>query len=294
MPLTGESAVGRALSGTLDVVDDALAADEAEKALGGFLEGTKYAKYARFVLSVLGVLPWVGPFLSAGGAYWAEGEQGRVNLMLQQWLQEHAAKIDSLRDTLVVMMNRLEQLGDVAEERLKDEKYLGLVRFGFRVWDEAESQEKRDRVRKTLTHAAASRICNDDVVRLFLTWLRTYDDLHMQIVRVLYQNPGATRAFIWEQIHGEYAREDSAEADLYRLMIFDLNTGRVLRQQRETDAYGRFVRARQKPRGRRPTHLESAFEDEKPYVLTELGSQFVHYAMTELVPRIAGPGQDGT
>jgi hypothetical protein len=32
--------------------------------------------------------------------------------------------------------------------------------------------------------------------------------------------------------------------------------------------------------------MESAFEDTKPYVLTELGKQFVHYTMNELVTRI--------
>jgi hypothetical protein len=32
--------------------------------------------------------------------------------------------------------------------------------------------------------------------------------------------------------------------------------------------------------------MESAFEDTKQYVLTEIGSQFVHYMMTELVGRL--------
>ena len=31
-------------------------------------------------------------------------------------------------------------------------------------------------------------------------------------------------------------------------------------------------------------------EASKPYVLTELGKQFVHYTMNEVVTRIAGPG----
>jgi len=32
--------------------------------------------------------------------------------------------------------------------------------------------------------------------------------------------------------------------------------------------------------------MESAFEDTKPYVLTELGKQFVHYTMNEVVARL--------
>lgn len=34
--------------------------------------------------------------------------------------------------------------------------------------------------------------------------------------------------------------------------------------------------------------MESAFEDTKPYVLTELGKQFVHYVMEDVVPVIGG------
>jgi DNA phosphorothioation-dependent restriction protein DptG len=41
--------------------------------------------------------------------------------------------------------------------------------------------------------------------------------------------------------------------------------------------------------GHAPTTIESAFEDSKPYVLTELGKQFVHYTMNEVVTRIFGP-----
>lgn len=32
--------------------------------------------------------------------------------------------------------------------------------------------------------------------------------------------------------------------------------------------------------------MESAFEDSKPYVLTELGKQFVHYTLTEATTRL--------
>jgi hypothetical protein len=32
--------------------------------------------------------------------------------------------------------------------------------------------------------------------------------------------------------------------------------------------------------------MESAFEDTKQYVLTELGKQFVHYTMSDVVSRI--------
>jgi len=39
--------------------------------------------------------------------------------------------------------------------------------------------------------------------------------------------------------------------------------------------------------------MESAFEDTKRYVLTDLGKQFVHYTMSEVVPRLGGEGGTG-
>ncbi|HLY66821.1 MAG TPA: hypothetical protein VKU60_14905, partial [Chloroflexota bacterium] len=75
--------------------------------------------------------------------------------------------------------------------------------------------------------------------------------------------------------------------------IRDLSTGGVIRQPRETDAYGRFRKKTSPPRRSSGAGvMESAFEDTKQYVLTELGKQFVHYTMTELVTRLDAPNND--
>ena len=102
----------------------------------------------------------------------------------------------------------------------------------------------------------------------------------------MFQNPGVTRAAIWDSINGQRPREDSAEADLFRLLIRDLSTGGVIRQHRETNYAGQFI---PKPRQKRsePGVLKSAFDDDEQYELTELGRQFVHYAMNEIVPRVS-------
>jgi hypothetical protein len=63
-------------------------------------------------------------------------------------------------------------------------------------------------------------------------------------VKVVYENPRAPRAFIWEQIHGEEVKENSAEADLFKLIIRELTMGSVIRQHRETTADGRFLAKR--------------------------------------------------
>src|SRR6185312_11153244 len=98
----------------------------------------------------------------------------------------------------------------------------------------------------------------------------------------------------WEALYGSPTREDSAEADLYKLLIRDLSTGGVIRQERETTHDGHFLRKRPVRNRKLSTSktMESAFEDSKPYVLTELGKQFVHYTMNELVPRLGNEGTD--
>src|SRR6185437_3037854 len=96
------------------------------------------------------------------------------------------------------------------------------------------------------------------------------------VIREVYKNSGLSRFEMWSALYGETPREDSAEADLFRLLIRDLSTGGVIRQEREVNSVGQFVRKRpHRPRGvATPTTMESAFEDTKSYVLSELGKQF--------------------
>jgi hypothetical protein len=90
-------------------------------------------------------------------------------------------------------------------------------------------------------------------------------------------------------VYGEpVPRDDSAEADLYKMLIRDLSLGGVIRQPRESDAHGRFRKKTTPPRRVSASGtMESPFEDTKQYVLTELGKQFVHYTMNELVARLS-------
>jgi len=259
-------------------------------AIAHVLAGDGKKKYSRFVFAALGGIPWVGGAIAASSALHAEIEQGRVNEMMGRWLDEHREKINLLGNAIQQIADRLDQFeGEVAVEvdrRLNDDQYLALVRRGFRTWDRSDTDEKRDYIRRCLANTAATQICSDDVVRLFLDWIDKYDEIHFAVIRALYQHRGATRAYIWDQIHGADVREDSAEADLYKLLIFDLNTGRVLRQIRDKNTHGQFLPKRRQGRQPRKTVLESAFENTKPYELTELGSQFVHYVMNEVVPKV--------
>src|ERR1700726_834588 len=143
-----------------------------------------------------------------------------------------------------MIINRFENLGATIDERIQSEGYLQLVRRAFRVWDEASTEEKRRYVGNVVANAAGTRLCSDDVIRLFLDWLNTYHESHFAVIRGIYNKQGVSRFEIWDEIYGQLPREDSAEADLFRFLIRDLSTGGVIRQERETNRAGQFLRKR--------------------------------------------------
>jgi len=250
--------------------------------------------FEKFALAALGSIPWVGGYISAAASLKFEEGSTRQNNLQNQWLEEHARKLRLLGQTLEDVMQRFESLGDQINERIQSEEYLDVVRKAFRTWDDTDTQEKRKYIANLLANASGTALCSDDVVRLFIDWLDLYHEVHFAVIREIYKNPGSTRYDIWTVLHGEIVREDSAEADLFRLLIRDLSTGGVIRQARETTTDGQFIRQRpqRRPRGTASTVMESAFEDSKQYVLTELGRQFVHYTMNEVVPRIGQQGEN--
>ena len=245
----------------------------------------------KFALAALGSIPWVGGFISAAVNLKTEEGSLRTDSLQTKWLEEHEHKMQRLNVTLTEIGQRFDTIGATIEERIISEEYLDVVRKAFRAWDDADTDEKRKYVANLVSNSAGTKLCSDDVVRQFIDWLVMYHESHFAVIRVIYQTPGATRYHIWSEIHGEdLPREDSAEADLYRLLFRDLSTGGVIRQDRETTHDGRFLKKR--PLNRRASvsssTTESAFEDSKPYVLTELGKQFVHYTMNEVVTRLGG------
>jgi hypothetical protein len=240
-------------------------------------------------VAALGGIPWVGGVISGVAAYRSGGAELKQESLLREWLQEHYEKLQILRATLESMVTRLEGFGEEVEKRITSEEYLNLVRKTFRQWDQADTAEKRRVLVQLITNAAGTRICSDDIIRLFLDWIDIYHEAHFAVIQEIYKNQGPTRYDIWVAVYGEpVPRDNSAEADLYKMLIRDLSTGGVIRQPREADYQGRW-RKKTNPRRTSSGTLESAFEDTKPYVLTELGKQFVHYTMTELVARLGGP-----
>lgn len=255
-------------------------------------EAGNTAKVARGALQVVsGAVPLFGGILSALAGAWSEREQAKVNRFFEQWVRMLEDEIHEKEATVIEIMSRVDLQDERIASRVESKEFQSLVKKTFRDWAGVESEEKRLLIRNILANAASSRVSSDDVVRMFIDWIGQYSELHFQVIGAIYNSGGITRGAIWRKIGKGQVREDSADADLYRLLFRDLSTGGVIRQHRETDYYGNFIvkpAAKRAPgSGGGQKTLTSAFDEEDQYVLTELGQQFVHYAMTDLPARIA-------
>ena len=266
--------------------------DHASAPNDGAPEEGKSGKIIRGALQVAsGAVPMVGGILSAIAGAWSEREQARVNQFFEQWVRMLEDEIREKEATVVEIMSRLNLQDEKIAERVESREFQSLVKKTFRDWAGVESEEKRILIRNILANAASSTVSSDDVVRMFINWISEYSELHFQVIAAIYNTNGITRGAIWRKIGKGRVREDSADADLYKLLFRDLSTGGVIRQHRETDYHGNFVAKtpakKSSGAGSGSRTLASAFDEEDLYVLTELGQQFVHYAMTDLPPRIS-------
>lgn len=251
---------------------------------------SKGAKAGRLALNAAsGLVPFAGGLLSAAAAEWSEREQSKINAFLRHWLEMLEDEMREKEETIIEIMSRVDMRDEDVAARVESPEYQSILKKSFRNWSGAESKEKRVLLRNLLANAASIKLCNDDVVRLFLDWVQRYSELHFAVVARIYNARGTTRSRIWSELGKPAVREDSADADLFRLLIRDLSTGGLVRQQRAVDWQGNFVKKspQRTPKGHGSRTSASAFDDQEQYELTALGQQFIHYAMTDVPPKLA-------
>lgn len=252
-------------------------------------ESGKIARISRGALQALGgAVPLAGGVLSAVAGAWSEGEQDKVNRFFEHWVRMLQDELKEKEETIIEIMARLNIQDEEISKRVESKEYQSLLKKTFRDWSGAESENKRVFIRNILANAAASNVSSDDVVRMYIDWIGLYSEMHFQVIAAIYNSDGITRGGIWRKIGKGSVREDSADADLYKLLFRDLSTGGIIRQHREVDYYGNFIPKApdRRPKGSGPKPPVSAFDEEDGYELTELGKQFVHYAMSDLPLRI--------
>mgnify|MGYP001591207999 CR=1 FL=1 len=256
-------------------------------------------KIVRGALQVIGgAVPFAGGLFSAAAGAWSENEQEKVNKFFRHWIKMLEDEIREKERTILEIMARLDIHDEEISKRLESKEYQSLLKKTFREWSGAESEDKRTYIRNILANAAASSMTSDEVVRLFIDWLKMYSELHFKVIAVIYKHGtnGVSRGGIWRDLGKAEVAENSADADLFKLLIRDLSTGGVVRQHREVDYYGNFIAKtpERRPKGSGPKPVTSAFDDDDSYELTELGKQFVHYAMTDLPLKIEYKPQSET
>ncbi len=242
----------------------------------------------RRALQLAGAVPEVGGIFSLIASRWSEKEQARANEFFRAWVQMLEDELREKEATIIEIMARLDLQDEKISARVESPEYQALLKKTFREWAGAESESKRVLIRNIISNAAASTLTSDDVIRMFLDWIKTFSEMHFQIIGVVYNSNGITRGEMWRQIGKEAVREDSAEADLFKLLIRDLSMGSIIRQHRETDYHGNQIKKAPKrtQKGQASRTMKSAFDEDEQYELTDLGQQFVHYAMNELAARI--------
>ncbi len=248
-------------------------------------------KVIRGALQVVGgAVPFAGGLFSAAAGAWSENEQERVNKFFLHWIKMLEDEVREKERTILEIMARLDIHDEEIAKRLESKEYQSLLKKTFREWSGAESEDKRTYIRNILANAAATDMTSDEVVRLFIDWLKAYSELHFKVIAMIYKHgtSGVSRGGVWGDLGKTGVAENSADADLFKLLFRDLSTGGVIRQHREVDYNGNFVPrpTQRRPKGSGPKPVTSAFDDEDSYELTELGKQFVHYAMTDLPLKI--------
>jgi hypothetical protein len=270
---------------TISLIDTSLE-EKIKEQLNNSFQSKRNRIFSKIFSAALGSIPWVGGFLSAMTDFKSDEGQVKNNHLYEQWLGEHTEKMKLLAETLIEIVKRLDEFSEDINERLESENYLQIVRKSFRTWDNADTFEKRELIRKLLTNAGAHKLVSDDLIRLFLDWLNLYHEIHFAVIRAIRQTPGSTRFEIWQELNGTDVKENSMEADLFKLIIRDLSMGGVIRQNRQIDYQGKFIKKSRPKSSFTSSTLKSAFDDQEGYELTELGSQFVHYTMNEVVTKL--------
>ena len=122
-------------------------------------------------------------------------------------------------------MQQLDLEDKTVNERLYSPEYLGIiVKKCFRDWSAAESEKKRVYIRNLLINSVKTDITGDDIILLFIDWIDNYSETHFMVLTEIHRRSetGISRKQIWLNLNNRQQREDSADADLFKLIIHDL------------------------------------------------------------------------
>jgi hypothetical protein len=263
-------------------------------------EGAKSPKFTRALMQTVGSALSASPgglqailYGLGGGAIsgiasvWSESDQENANKLFRECLQQMGDQVTEITGLIFQILQRVPLDDDEVFRRVESPEYQAIIQKAFRDRLAYETADKKEHLRKLLTNAAAPGLLPDELIRIFIDWLRNYNDLHFKVMFILRELKTGTRLDIWEKLDGREVREDSVEADLFGVLIMDLNFGHVINTAYEKDDQGRRYK-KERRKGVSSPYLQSRFDDDKELELTELGQRFIHYVMDEVVKKLSG------
>jgi hypothetical protein len=144
-------------------------------------KASRCGQYTRGALQAVGgAVPFAGGLLSAIAGAWSENEQVKVNQFIESWLRMLQDELREKEKTVVEIMARLDLNNEKIAERVESKEFQSLVKKTFREWAGAESEDKRTLIRNILANTAASTLTSDDVIRMFVDWVRMFSVLHFR------------------------------------------------------------------------------------------------------------------
>lgn len=237
--------------------------------------------------AIAGAIPFFGGLISAAAGVWSENEQEKFNIFVKNWLMMLEEEMKEKAKTMEEVLARLDMKDEKINERISSKSYQSILKKTFRNWSNIDTDEKRVMIRNILSNSATTELTSDDVVKMFIDWIDKLSELHIKTISAIYNSNGITRGEIWKKMGKEPVREDSADADLFKLIIRELNLGGIIRQHREVDMYGNFIKKTSSRKNSITSNTyTSAFDNDECYELTSLGNQFVHYAMTDIPQKL--------
>jgi hypothetical protein len=195
--------------------------------------------------------------------------------LLAIWLKLQENEIQEIGQALREVLSRVRDTHKKVKSRIESPEYVNLVKKAFRDWG-GQGKVERQLLTNLLINGAILKLSPDYALEIFTDWIDKYSEEHFAVIELISRTPGITRKDIFLSLHPKIPQEDSAEADMFKLLMQDLTMGHIVRQQREKDYFGNFVKQTSTRRALGPV-INTAFDDQKFYVLTELGKQFVRY-----------------
>ena len=178
-------------------------------------------------------------------------------------------------------MQRLDLDQKEISSRVESKAYLQLVKKSMLSIRQQQQEDKRKMIQELLFTAATQSFCSDELVSIFIDWISKYSLGHFSVIFEIHDHGAITRKKIWNNMNGQQVKENSHEADLFKLVLHELSVSQLIRQQRSTDEEGNFLARSKKntktKKNAAPKVLKSVFDDEKPYELTALGEKLVAY-----------------